>query len=68
MAQSMLMSSLGGRRLGGSLSPAESLVRRLRPTTESLVLRREIRRTLKFAPTLAVFKPKTKAAPGKVDF
>ncbi|CAA7404496.1 unnamed protein product [Spirodela intermedia] len=73
MAQSMLMSSLGGRRLGEPLTPAQSLIRRLRPGSESLVLlcppalRRGTLPSPSYAPTLAIFKPKTKAAPKKVE-
>lgn len=72
MAQSMLMSSLGGRRLGEPVTPAQSLVRRLRPERESLVLlfppalRRGTLPSPSYAPTLAIFKPKTKAVPKKV--
>lgn len=75
MAQSIFMSSLGGNNLLGSKT-SEPLLRRLRPTPFShLILSPVTSRRISlpssysspYAPTLALFKSKAKAAPKKVE-
>lgn len=72
MAQSMLMSSLGGRLVETKGEPLlQFQIRRLRPTPAThLLLPQPARRQPlppSYAPTLAVFKSKAKAVPKKVE-